>query len=501
MKKIRDIFILTAGRILIVLVSIVYVRILTTLLLPREVGRLNILLSICGWFGLVLVNPVGMYINRKLIEWNKEGSARTYLIYLVQYFLVVSIFAVVSISFLNYFVGLGINVDVIWLFILVSASILLTSGNSSFLGYLNLLGSRAWFVSLTILTLLSGLGFSAFFVLRLFPTAECWLSGQLLTQGVIFIFAMTILFRKLQKPLLMAQHNKDTSFTLPAVFHFAWPLAIGTFLYWCHTQGYRFAFQKIAGLEALGLFVVGFGIGSNLMVSFDTLFNQYYYPIFYNEISHSTEEQRTNAWNKYACAFFPAVVPVAIYVAVNGPLIAKVFTGEKFHQVGNIIFWGALAECLRMAVSVVGMVSHAQFKMKPLILPGITGVFTAIIGVFLFVRIHPFIGGGLALTLGWLLVLIHMYRNMKKLLPIQIPWKRIFYSLILGIPLLIFFTITRRIFHTPTIFQSLIVLSSSGLYLLLAQFILARKWLSLPIKIAFIDEIEQKLRSYLQRDL
>ena len=50
------------------------------------------------------------------------------------------------------------------------------------------------------------------------------------------------------------------------------------------------------------------------MVSFDGLFNQYYQPIFYNEIANSTEEQRTIAWNKYAHAFFPAIVLVMLYI-------------------------------------------------------------------------------------------------------------------------------------------------------------------------------------------
>lgn len=81
-------------------------------------------------------------------------------------------------------------------------------------------------------------------------------------------------------------------------------------------------------------------------------------------------------------AYFPAIVLVVLYIAANGSLIAKIFTGEKFQQVGNIILWGALAEGLRMMTSTTAMVAHAQFETKPLILPSVTGAVSAITGIF-----------------------------------------------------------------------------------------------------------------------
>lgn len=200
-------------------------------------------------------------------------------------------------------------------------------------------------------------------------------------------------------------------------------------------------------------------------------------------------------------AYFPAIVLVVLYIAANGSLIAKIFTGEKFHQVGNSILMGSLAEGLRMIASTTSMVAHAQFETKPLIMPSITGAASAITGIFLFARNYPYIGSGVSLTIGWLLSLIHLYSKMKKQLPVQMPWRRIFYFLVLGIPLVVVLIIRVRTLFTPTILQSLTILCISGSYFLFAQYILARKWVSLPIKVPLIDNLEQKLKLYFYREI
>jgi len=492
MKKVTDIIILTIGRILIMLTSIISIRIFTTLLSPSEIGRLNILLAICSWFSLVVINPVGMYVNRKIIEWNRDGLVQRHLIPLLEFFVVVVGLAIIVVIGLNYFIGLGIDIKIWWIIIIVAGSILLTSGNASFLGWLNLFGKRFSFVFLSVITLWLGLVLSTFFVLKIMAKAEYWFAGQLLGQGLVLVEAAILFLRILGKPASFVI-QKDRDFTPSLVFRFAWPLAIGTFLYWCHSQGYRFVFQKIAGTEALGLFAVGFGIGSNLMVAFDTLFNQYYHPIFYNEIANSNEEQRTIAWNKYGSFFFPAIIIMMVYIGVNGPLLAKVFTGERFHYVGNIILWGAVAESLRMMTSATAMVSHAQLEMKPLIIPSIVGAVSAIIGVFILVRFNPFLGGGFAISFGWLLAFLVLFKNMKKLLPIEFPYKRVLYSIFLSLPFFVLLLVKKTDFM---IVQSLIILVVSGLYLIFAQFILARKWISLPLRLSFIDEWENKFKNY-----
>ncbi|MHA1409544.1 MAG: hypothetical protein ACTSQY_04370, partial [Candidatus Odinarchaeia archaeon] len=150
MKKLSDIIVLTIGRVLMMLTSIVSIRIFTTLLSPREAGRLNILLAICGWFSLVMINPVGMYVNRKIIEWNRDGSVQKHIVSLQKYFAFISALAFLVVVGLNYLIGVGVKVNPLWIFIIVVGSILITGNNLSFLSWLNLFGRRIWFVILSV---------------------------------------------------------------------------------------------------------------------------------------------------------------------------------------------------------------------------------------------------------------------------------------------------------------------------------------------------------------
>ena len=491
MKKTRDIVILTAGKILLILTSVFSIRIFTTLISPYEVGRLNILSVIYGWFGLIFIAPVGNYVTRKLLEWNKEGMVKKYMTSILGYYFVVSIFATLLIMVLRVFFNVGVTVS--WVILLTIGSVLFSNGNTSFIGWINIYGKRLQFVLFSILTVWLGLLFSSFFALKINPSAEYWLFGNLVAQGLILVPAVFYLFKASTKTYI--EKNKlYTSSSIKKVLKFSWPFAISSFLYWLQSQGYLFVFKKITSFEMVGIFTVGIGVGNKLMVPFEDLFNQYYRPLFYKEISNSTETERAEAWNRYAYAFFPAVIIMAIYIFMNGPLIAKVFTGEKFHKAGYIILWGAIIGGMQMVSSVITLVSHAQFETKPLIAPGVTLAFSSLLFIFLLVPKNPFLGGGIALSLGWLLYIVHLYSNMKRQLPIRIPWLRMGYAVILSLPMFCLTPLLYRYGNTFSMIKSLLILFISGIYWFVIQFILARKWIFYSLKISFIDSLENKIK-------
>jgi O-antigen/teichoic acid export membrane protein len=491
----RDGLIILIGRVLIMMTSIVSIRIFTTILSPTEIGRLNLLLGISGWFSMVLLSSIGTYMNRKILEWDDDGLAYKSLLLWFKYLLVVSIFAGCSTLILMQFIDLGIQIGGTWVLVIMIGTVLMGSGNSMIISLLNLFDKRFWFVFSSVMTSWIGLIIATSLTLWISRNAEHWILGQIISQGLLFLFATMILLRFLKQKSTSKIQALNAGFDIKTMFRFVWPLTIAALLYWVQTQGYRFLFIEIADLKSLGFLVVGMGIGSSFMVAFDTLFSQYYHPIFYAEIAHSNEVQRTKAWNKYVSAFFPSAIMMAIFLAVNGPMLAVVFTGPEFHQVGTIVIWGVLAEFLRILSTATSMISHAQLKMKALIAPAVTGVLVMLIAMIVLVPINTFHGGGLAITLGWVASLMHLYKNMKTLLPVKIPWRRILYSSIMGLPLIIVYIFINDILTVPTTVQSLFILAISGLYFLITQFLLSRKWLSIPFKIRFIEYLEQKMKN------
>lgn len=484
--KLSDVIILTVGEILLMLTSIVSIRISTTFLSAAEIGRFNIILAVCGLFNLSAIGTVGNYVNRKLMEWKEEGSARKHLISFGKYLLVLAFVATFIVFLIQKSFGIGINIRLPWLLFLVFGGILFVSGNLAYISYLNLLGHRFWFMFLSVLTRWLGLGVSTYLVLYISADAERWLLGLLIGQLFFAIPAFFLLFRLLAKSIPTIRVENDKSFTLPVIFRFVWPLAISTFLYWLQTQGYRFIIEKTSGIEILGFFAVGFGIGATIMSTFDLLFNEFYSPIFYSQIAHSDDEKRIEAWNKYAANFFPALILIAIFAIVNNSLIARILTALKFHWVGYIIVWGILSESCRMMASVIGLVTHAQFETKKLVLPGVSGVTVAVGGMFFLTRWHPFNGPGLALLIGWLTTLLFLWKEMRKLLAITFPWQRIIKSLLISLPMILIFLTAKSIIPQPAFLQVALILIAGGLYLAGAELFMAKEWLLERIKIPFI---------------
>jgi len=494
MKKINDVLVLTVGRVLIMLTSVVSLRIFTTILSPSEAGRFNILLSSYGWFGLVLISPIGTYFNRKIIEWDMEGSVKRYLRLLLIYYIIIAFLASIVVVVVKNTVGIGIQVSSLWIVIVMFGSVLFTSGNMLILSWLNFFGKRVSFVLLSIMTLWISMGLSVCFVSRISPVAELWLLGQLIAQATIMTFGVIILLKTVKSNEHAGKVNEPVPYG--SIYSFCWPVAVGTLLYWFQSQGYRFIYQRMAGIELLGLFAVGFGLGSSLMLAFETLFTQYYHPIFYREIAHGSEENKTAAWNKFASAFIPSIIIMVMYVSMNSFLIAKIFTSAQFYKAGYIVMWGALAESLRITSSTISMVSIAQNNLKPLIAPGITMVIVSLGGVYLLAGVSPFTGVGCILAVSWLFSLSHSYRNMKRLLPVHISWKRMLYALGIGLPFGAFCIVTYKMFPHPSILQACLSLAISGTYMGFAQYVLARKWIKLPIELPIVDAFETKIKYF-----
>lgn len=504
LKKNRDFFIMTVGRLMIMASYVVGVRVITAFLLPEEIGRYNIILTVYGWFLLVLMNPVGMYTTRKFIEWKSAGLAQKYFLMLVLFSFSVAVLASVLMYFLNQSIGIGITIKTSWFVFLVFGSAFFIGGNLGFLNLINLFGHRMIFITFMVLTIWLGIISSVVLCSVFKPLAEFWLLGQILAQGVIFIITCILLFKILgNRGSSEKSIEKHDYLNMRVLLNFSFPLAVGNLIYWLHSQGYRFLYQRISGSEALGYFLIGFGIGVSLMASFDILFNQYYHPFFYKQISHAGNVQKTAAWNQYASAFFPAIVILMVFVVTNSTFIAKVFTAARFHGVGFIIMWGAMAESLRMVFSATSLVSHACIETKPTVLPSLIGMAVALACVIIFVPVYSFAGCGFAIAAGWLAASAYIFINMKKLLPIKIAWKRIFYAFFLCFPMVICYFVFKKNAVSFNMPWTLFFLFINGLYLIFAQFILARKWLSLPFHFSFVDRFERKISQYylLSREL
>ncbi len=428
------------GRAAQFILLLLVMRVATTYLPPEEMGRLSLITAATAFYALFLVNPVGMFINRRFHAWDALGRAKYYLKLHWIYLIVISAVAAVSLGLLNRIHTFGFQFNTTWLLVLVCGSLLFNTVNQTAIPLLNLLELRGRFIALTLATIGVGL-VSAFLLVRAFETtAEYWLLGLLVGQAVFALIGVKLFFEKLQPevPIEMLSRTR-----LRLLFHFAWPVAISVGFNWLQTQGYRFFVADSLGLVALGLFIAGYGISAGLMAAFESVLTTYFQPRFYKRVSTSSLAEQSLAWNNYAGAILPSLILVTFLLAGLAPELTRFIVGPAYQSASQFMVWGVLAEGARVLAGVYSMSAHAKIKTRLLLLPNLLG---AVICIALIWGLAPTLGAhgvGLACSLAGIGMVVTMHYMMIVVLEMRLPYRLLLKGTAMGLVLLLIATTGR----------------------------------------------------------
>ena len=384
-------------------------RVATTLLSPQEMGRVSLVSTTTAFFALFLINPVGMFINRRLHAWQTNRTARHYLILYADYLLMVSLAAIIVLTLL-YTKGLvHFGIPIGWMIFLVFGSLLFNTINQTAIPSINLLGDSTRFVLLSLATISTSFACAALLTKLLHPLAQYWLLGIILGQAFLGTIGVRVLFEKLQDPKTPSTSSPIRKEHLTSLFHFAWPVAIAAGLGWVQGQGYRYLIESRLSLADLGLFVAGYSISMGMMTGFESILTTYFQPRLYREVNKSPGIAQGQAWQRYAAAVIPSLLLTVGFIIVLAPELAHTLLGKNFQAAGNFIVWGALAEAARVLTGVYSLIAHVHMKTRWLILPNLIGATLSICLCILFIPLMGAAGAGLGLALSGFAVLLTMH--------------------------------------------------------------------------------------------
>ncbi len=415
-------------------------RVATTYLPPAEMGRLSLVTAATVFFALFLVNPVGMFINRRFHAWDALGRARYYFKLHWIYLFIVSVIAATSLVALNQIHAFSFEFNTAWLLILVCGSLFFNTINQTAIPSLNLLELRGRFILLTLATIGAGL-VSSFLLVRAFePTAEYWLLGFLIGQTIFALIGVKLFFDKLHPQVAVPT---PTRAHLRLIFIFAWPIAISVGFNWLQTQGYRFFVADLIGLVALGLFVAGYGISAGLMVAFESVLTTYFQPKFYKRVNNEGMAEQSLAWNKYAEAILPSLMLVTFLLVGLAPELTRFLLGPAYQLASQFVIWGILAEGARVFASVYSMSAHAKMQTRRLIFPNILGAAICIALIWVLAPAFGAHGVGLARALAGLGMVVAMHYMMIVALDMRVPYRMFLKGVAMGSTLLLIATAGR----------------------------------------------------------
>jgi len=185
------------GRAAQFILALAMLRVATTLLSPEEMGKVSLALTTIAFFAMFLVNPVGMFINRRLHAWQANGSARAYLERYAGYLIGVALLAAISLPLFNLSGLVNFGMPIGWVVALVCASLIFNTINQTSIPSLNMLGDTRGFVTLSVATLAASFVCAVTLVETVQTSAQYWVLGLLLGQMLLAVVGTQMLFAKL----------------------------------------------------------------------------------------------------------------------------------------------------------------------------------------------------------------------------------------------------------------------------------------------------------------
>ena len=407
------------GRVFQFTLLLLVIRIATTYLPPEEMGRLSLITTTVAFFALLFINPVGMFINRRFHAWDGLGRASYYLKLHWLYLLIVCLVAAVCLIVFNQISAFGFQFNLVWLLLLVCGSLLFNTINQTSIPLLNMLEHRGRFILLTLATIVAGLVSSFLLVTSYEKTAELWMFGLLIGQGLAALIGVKMLFNKLRPKVNV---SKPTWPHFHHAFHFAWPVAISVGFNWLQTQGYRFFVVDALGLVDLGLFVVGYGISAGLIAAFESVVTTYFQPKFYKNVSGNNSVEQSLAWNKYAGALLPSLIVVMLIIIGLAPELTYLIVGPEYQSASQFIVWGVLAEGGRVIASIYSLSAHAKMKTQLLLVPNIISSCACIALIWALAPEFGASGVGWARALAAFGMVLIMHNMMTRVFNLKVPY-------------------------------------------------------------------------------
>lgn len=473
----RRIAILVLGRGMQILAALATIRIATSLMSPSQVGSVNQITALSALLYAMFITPVSYYVGRGLLDWHDAGLLTRRVRGFIRYVATVSVLGALAVFLLKLAVDIVPSVSVPWVSLLVAIYLLAFSIHTVAGTGLVIFGRQAAYAILINAASWAGLGVA---VLFFWQTArpEMWLLG--IYGGFVFsscLYALSAHFRPPHGPQAETGHEDHVPFTYKKVFAFAWPMAIVYGLSWVQLQSYRFVLEDVAGLVSVGLFFAAHAVCAAPMQTFQTMFNEFYSQTLYRKLKGGSRGEQAGAWNAYAEAYIPAVILFGAFLGGCGPYLAKILLGPEFQVVAAILIWPALMETLRAISTSVDTMGIVKVDMRVNLVPAIVGAICAPWLIYTLAGENPLTGTGVALSLAGLAGLIVVIPISYRVLPIRWPAKRIILALLAGLPMVIVGNIASHSTGAVTWADALIALLVGAVYLLVAQYLLARKWL------------------------
>ena len=352
--------VLFIGRICIIGLQILFLKMYSTLLVPDELGKYFFLLTLSYTLNAFLFVALDNYQQAHLYEYVRDGiSLRSYIDLNVRVFspilLVIALADMVLYRFYFHYL-IPFN-----LLIFISIFLYLTG---LLRGLLNNLEHKRHVAFIFVLE--ASLKVLLFYVFTLMyaPSSTMLLCTYLMSLLIVFVV------------LCFSSHyyaifKKGTQISIRwnDLLRFAYPLSFGAVINWLQTQGYRMILVPMGNASLVGIYTTISNIGSAAYSAFAFIYNQINMPTLYKTQGRSIGTHMLNGliW----------LFVIAFAAWIFSPLLVSLASRKEFVPYAYLILYGILIEGTNLFVGAIG----TYYCIKKTTIKGFYGSIISIISV------------------------------------------------------------------------------------------------------------------------
>ena len=432
----KEFFILAIGRLLQVIISLIGIKVATKYLEPIEMGNYYLIMSMIGFYGFFLINPVGQYINRHTHRWYEEKKIIN-IFFVFNFYVILISCASFFVTWVFYKAGVGNSIDMFYFLLLMPLYIFFNTWNQTIIPMINLLGNQTFFMLFTIFTQIFGLVSSVYFINHWINQGVFWIFGQVVGFGVVAIFSLLYFIIKIQNNFSMRSSlNMINYINIMHVFKFSAPLFFGIVFLWMQTQSYGIIIEKYIGAKFLGYFGIGISIAFTIFGSFEILISQYFYPIMYKSMKDECSFKITI--NIILNLVIPIYLLLVFFISFLSPYVVKVLVDAKYYDSYIYIIFGAWISFFRVSANMIANIAHAKLRTEKLIIPYCVGGVLSVACVLIAIHFDNYnMLIPIALLFAGFAGAFTMYIKMNNIIPIKLNYKIFLIVFLYSIPLFI----------------------------------------------------------------
>ena len=373
----KDIFIITTGNLIRILLVVAYTRLMTYFLSYEELSKYYLIFSIYTFFSYIIIGSVGLYINRKTLEWVEDKTLIDALTSLFKKILIpITLVAFLIVFFYTFIVYNSVNYSII-ICLLIGSLILFKTSNESLYPIFNLLNLNYQYIRFVIVFNILNLVLSSIFVSFFDVKFQYWMLGLITSNFLIAIISWRSLNIHLKK-------SKKSNINYFEIFSFSSSLLLGHTLIWFLTDGFRFIAEQKFNSYDLGILLLGLSLATQIFSIVDNILNQLLYPKYLEKISNSNFEIRSEAFNSFLSKILPIVMSTAIFVFLSTNEILKIIIdSSKLNKELIYVFKiGIGIEFLKILINILKQITTSEYKTSKIIFPYILGIVLFLIGIF-----------------------------------------------------------------------------------------------------------------------